>query len=105
MFNGLGQRSRVPAHRSARGLQSGAARTAALASLVAIGSLGIVVLRGGDAEAAPSAWSVTPSPNPSTYGDALNGASCASTSYCVAVGDEGTSSGDTKILIASWCRS
>jgi hypothetical protein len=78
------------------------ARNAVLTSCVLVGSLSIVMLPGSDAEAAPSTWSVTPSPNPSTYGDTLNGASCTSKTYCVAVGDDVTSSGDTRTLIESW---
>jgi hypothetical protein len=102
MFSSWRQRSGIRGRRFASGIHSGAARTAALASCVAIGSLGIVVLPGGGAEAAPSVWLVASSPNPSTYGDTLNGVSCSSTSYCVAVGDEVTSSGDTQTLVESW---
>jgi len=47
-----------------------------------------------------SAWSVVASPNPPARDDVLNGVSCASPSFCVAVGD--VSSDSTRTLVETW---
>ena len=56
-----------------------------LACCLPLGTLGGMVLLAGPAEAAPSAWSVTPTPSPHA-GDTLDGVSCAGASFCMAVG-------------------
>ena len=46
-------------------------------------------------------WTVSPSPDPGTYHDGLTAVSCASASFCVAVGNEG-STGFYDTLIVEW---
>ena len=73
-----------------------------LITCLAIASLSFIILPGGDAEAAPSAWTVTPSPNLGSNGDTLNGISCVTSTDCVAVGDYTTSAGIMQTLIEAW---
>jgi hypothetical protein len=73
-----------------------------LMSLALAGSLSIVVLRAGGAEAAPSSWSVTPSPNHGGGTNSLNGISCTSSTSCMAVGYAYNKSGAAKTLVESW---
>jgi hypothetical protein len=47
-------------------------------------------------------WSVVPSPNPVTGGDAFRGVSCASKDACMAVGFSGSSNGVHTTLAESW---
>jgi hypothetical protein len=74
-----------------------------LASCVSMGSFSSVVLPSGTAEAAPSVWSVTPSPNPADISGLvyLTGISCTSSTSCMAVGyyDNGS---PYQTLIESW---
>ena len=43
-------------------------------------------------------WKVTPSPNPSTVSNDLNGISCTSRTACVAVGDDGTTQSQKTLI-------
>ncbi len=43
-------------------------------------------------------WKVSPSPNPSTASNNLNGVSCPSRTACVAVGDDGTTSSQKTLI-------
>ena len=62
-----------------------------------LGAIIGVGLRAGVAEAAPSVWSVTPSPN-SGGATNLNAVSCTSRTFCMAVG----SLGETGTLVETW---
>src|SRR5580700_5553953 len=62
-----------------------------------VGSIIGVGLRAGVAEAAPSVWSVTPSPH-SGGATNLDAVSCTSRTFCMAVG----SLGDTGTLVETW---
>jgi hypothetical protein len=53
----------------------------------------------GQAQAVPSRWTVTPTPNRGTGTDQLYGVSCPGPQFCMAVGDYG---GDIKTLTAAW---
>ena len=73
-------------------------RLAVVGGLVA-GALGAFGVSAGPAGAAPSTWTVTPSPNVPAVGNDLVGVSCPSPRSCVAVGYEGD---PTQPLIESW---
>ncbi len=47
-------------------------------------------------------WSIVPSPNVGTKNNELNGVSCASPTWCRAVGDYDNGSGATENLVESW---
>jgi hypothetical protein len=49
-----------------------------------------------------TSWSVMPSPNPGTGGDALQGVSCISAAACTAVGSSAPSGAVGRTLIESW---
>jgi hypothetical protein len=53
----------------------------------------------GQAQAAPTRWSVTPTPNRGTGTDQLYGVSCPGPKFCMAVG---TYAGDIQTLTAAW---
>jgi hypothetical protein len=54
------------------------------------------------AEAAPSTWSITSSPNKGAQANYLNGVSCANSTSCMAVGDRNNAKGVARTLIESW---
>jgi len=60
-----------------------------------------LVLPAAAVDAAPSVWSVTPSPN-TANDNVLNGVSCTSSVFCVAVGYHDTSKGVSKTLVELW---
>src|SRR5207244_2307967 len=50
-----------------------------------------------------TSWSVTPSPNPGTKGSELSGGvSCASTTFCVAVGFKSNDGNTFQTLVETW---
>ena len=70
-------------------LRKGVARALGAVLLVLSSTaLAIALLPATDAAGAPLSWSITPSPNPSPpgYGNYLDGVSCVSSTFCVAVG-------------------
>jgi hypothetical protein len=64
----------------------GGLRISTLVRALVLGSLASVVLQVGAVEAAPSSWSITPSPNVGTDGDFLDAVSCIGTAFCESVG-------------------
>jgi IPT/TIG domain len=64
--------------------------------------LGGVILQVGVAGAAPTEWSVTPSPNQSSGANQLTGVSCTSLTNCIGVGYYTNGSGQIMTLIESW---
>ncbi len=76
-----------------------------MAIVIAFSLLGtsvLGVLQDRTAVAAPSVWSITPSPNPGDSGDALPGVSCTSSTNCVAVGWYNIASLGAGTLVESW---
>ncbi len=49
-----------------------------------------------------SAWTITPSPNASSYENSLNGVSCTSSTSCVAVGSYDEAGQSVQTLIETW---
>ena len=60
-----------------------------------------VALQNGVASAAPSTWSIQPSPN-KHIPDSLNAVSCTSSTFCMAVGSHDNSSGVSRNLSEMW---
>ncbi len=58
-----------------------------LSCMTVVGTLGAIALEAGPAEAAPTQWSITPTPQPGSAGSTINNVSCTSPTFCVAVGD------------------
>ena len=77
-------------------------RNLVLVTCVAFGSLTLVVVQAARAEAAPSAWSVNPSPNRGSETNSLNAVSCTSATSCIAVGYGYNQSGLARTLVESW---
>jgi hypothetical protein len=75
------------------------ARNLLLASGVALTALTGAVQLAGPAQAVPSRWSVTPTPNRGTGTDQLLAVSCPSRSFCMAAGTYG---GDNATLASDW---
>jgi hypothetical protein len=69
---------------------------------VFVGSLSIAVIQSSGAEAAPSDWSVTPSPNHGGGDNVLKGVSCASSTSCIAVGYRYHRSDVARTMVESW---
>jgi hypothetical protein len=74
-------------------------------SILAVGvlftsALGILAFSGGVAPAAPSTWSIVKSPNPSKSQSSFADVSCASATFCVAVGLEAGKG--KKTLVEMW---
>ena len=70
----------------------------------ALGTFGVLQLTASQAEAAPSTWSINPSPNNSS-GDYLSSVSCSNKTFCEAVGyydyrNDGV--GEAQTLIETW---
>ena len=77
-------------------------RFSILLSLVSVVALiGGVGLQSGDAEASPSVWSVSPSPDIGSGTNILSDVSCTSSIRCMAVGWEYDGSAD-QTLVESW---
>jgi hypothetical protein len=98
----LWQRPRTRARFAVRQYSSPRPRTARyllLACCAPLAALTGVAQLAGQAEAVPSQWSVTPTPNRGTGSDQLYGVSCPGPKFCMAVGDYG---GDYRTLTASW---
>ena len=97
----LGRRLRATSGKDNRNRRGRPLRTSGvLASCMIIGTLSTVVLQAGTAEAVSLVWSVTPSPNPSSNnGAGLDGVSCVSTVFCMAVGYY---NGPSQPLVESW---
>src|SRR2546430_7831081 len=75
-------------------------RWMSVATLVG-GLVGGLVLAPGQAGAVPSGWTITPSPSPDSNNPLL-GVSCASPTYCVAVGLHSGSRGHEQTLVETW---
>lgn len=84
--------------RERRSSQSRAARYL-LACCAPVAALTGVAQLAGQAQAVPSRWSVTPTPNRGTGTDQLSGVSCPGPKFCMAVGNFG---GGIKTLTAGW---
>jgi hypothetical protein len=69
--------------------------------LVIGGAVGAAVLQVGKADAAPTYWSVTASPSPGSTHNTLNGVSCTSSTWCIAVGSY-TNGSVGYALVESW---
>jgi hypothetical protein len=85
--------------RERRGPQSRAVRYLLLAGCALLAALTGVAQLAGPAQAVPSRWSVTPTPNRGTGTDQLSGVSCPGPAFCMAVGNFG---GGIKTLTADW---
>jgi hypothetical protein len=85
--------------RDRRTLPSRTVRSLLLASGAPLAALTLLVQLAGQAQAAPSAWSVTPTPNRGSGTDQLSGVSCAGAKFCMAVGNYG---GGIQTLTAGW---
>ena len=68
-----------------------------LCCLTVVGTLGAIALEATPAEAAPTQWSITPTPQPGSDGNVINSVSCTSPTFCVAVGEYSSGS-----LVESW---
>lgn len=90
-------RSRVAAHR----FRASCGRLLLVLACLT-GSLVGAVLLTGNAQAAPTQWVVTPSPNQGTGANGLDSVSCTSLTFCVAVGSYQNGSGVSQTLIESW---
>jgi hypothetical protein len=71
--------------------------------VVVVGLLGGVALQTGQAEATPSLWSITPSPDQGAVTNILDAVSCTDPTWCVAVGyDADVNVTPSQTLIESW---
>lgn len=98
----LWRRPRTGARRfKVRGCRAGSrgARRRLLACCVLVAALTGVAYLAGQAQAVPSRWSVTPTPNRGTGTDQLFGVSCPGPEFCMAAGNFG---GGIKTLAAAW---
>jgi hypothetical protein len=86
----------VPGQRTPR---SRAVRSLLLACGAPLAALTLLIALAGQAQAVPSAWSVTPTPNRGTGTDQLSGVSCHGPKFCMAVGNYG---GGIQTLTAGW---
>ena len=76
--------------------------TAIMCCMCVVAALSSVVLGTGTAGAAPTTWTVVPSPNP-TNNQSLDGVSCLNNNDCTAVGVTGVNDGDQQsTLVESW---
>ncbi len=85
--------------REHRSLLSRAVRYLLLACCAPLAALAGVVQLAGQAQAVPSLWSVTPTPNRGGGTDQLYGVSCPGPKFCMAVGTYG---GGIKTLAEAW---
>ena len=75
---------------------------ALLALVGTLGTIGTIVVHVHAAAAAPTHWSITPSPNRGAGANELTGVACTSSTFCMAVGSYTASAGVREGLIESW---
>ena len=70
--------------------------------MILIAAVAVLVLAAAPAAYASPSWTIQPSPNAPTGGGQLEGESCVSPSFCIAVGNFNDTSGNDQTLIESW---
>ena len=93
----------VPSRRGLRLARNRLLKLSVLVCCLTFSTLVSGALQASRAEAAPSTWTITPSPNQAT-GDRVNGISCVSPTVCVAVGSSPAANPATgsAALIETW---